>query len=123
MPAPTAQLAGHLEGQLQKLTDRVETRHWERRKVIGLRLRRRVLIQEFDRGIRGIVRIAQGISRLAGREDLGRRFRPILRRRLRQLAEQPAEEVAGAETGDGVEGVEAEASLPPEESAPPEAAA
>ena len=71
IPSPTAQLAVQLGDQLQELADRVEARHRERRTVVGLRLRRQLLIQEFDRGIRGIVRIAQGISRLAGREDLG----------------------------------------------------
>ncbi len=94
VPAPTAQLAGQLEGQLQQLSDRVKARHRERRKVVGLRLHRQILIQEFDRGIRGIVRIAQGISRLAGREDLGKRFRPILQRTLRQL-DEAAEEGTG----------------------------
>ncbi len=125
VPAPTAQLAGQLDGQLQQLADRVKARHRERRKVVGLRLRRQILIQEFDRGIRGIVRIAQGISRLAGRDDLGRRFRPILRRTLRQLEEQAAEEAAGAgaEAGDGVEGVEADASQAPEEASSQEATA
>jgi len=37
--------------------------------VVGLRLHRQILIGEFDRGIRGVVRIAEGISRLAGRDD------------------------------------------------------
>ncbi len=123
VPAPAAQLAVQLDGKLRQLADRVKTRHRERRKVVGLRLRRQILIQEFDRGIRGIVRIAQGISRLAGREDLGRRFRPILRRTLRQLEEQAAEEDTGTETGDGVEGVEADASQAPEETPSQEATA
>ncbi len=123
VPAPTAQLAGQLGDQLQELGDRVKARHRERRTVVGLRLHRQLLIQEFDRGIRGIVRIAQGISRLAGREDLGKRFRPILQRTLRQLEEQAAEEGAGAETGDGVEGAEADASQAPEEAPPQEATA
>ena len=69
--------------------------------------RRNHLIQEFDRGIRGIVRIAQGISRLAGREDLGQRFRPILRRTLRQLDEQASEEGDAPESGEtSAEGAE-----------------
>ena len=108
VPAPTAQLASQLGDHLQELSDRVESRHRERRMVVGLRLRRQLLIQEFDRGIRGIVRIAQGISRLAGREDLGQRFRPILRRTLRQLDEQASEEGDAPESGDSpAEGVEA----------------
>ncbi len=123
VPVPTAQLAGQLGGELEQLADRVKARHRERRKVVGLRLRRQLLIQEFDRGVRGIVRIAQGISRLAGREDLGRRFRPILRRTLRQLEEQAAEEAAGAETADDAEDAEAEASQASEEAAPQEASA
>ena len=54
------------------------------------------------------MRIAQGVSRLAGREDLGQRFRPILRRTLRQLDEQASEEWDGRESGDmPAEGVEA----------------
>ncbi len=57
LPMLTAQLAGQLE-----LADRLKARHRERRKVVGLRLSRQFLIQEFKLGIRGIVRIAQGIS-------------------------------------------------------------
>ncbi len=124
VPTPTAQLAAQLGDQLRELSDRVESRHRERRLVVGLRLRRQLLIQEFDRGIRGIVRIAQGISRLAGREDLGSRFRPILRRTLRQLDEQASEEGDAPESGDtSAEGVEAEASQASDQTASQETSA
>jgi len=108
VPAPTAQLASQLGGELTQLGDLVELRHRGRKKVTRLRLHRQRLIAEFDRGIRGIVRIAQGISRLAGREDLGQRFRPILRRTLRKLDEQAPEEGEGVEN-EAPEGAEVEA--------------
>ena len=123
VPAPTVQLASQLEGELTQLGDLVELRHQEREKVTGLRLHRQKLIAEYDTGIRGIVRIAQGISRLAGREDLGRRFRPILRRTLRKLDEQAAGEGNGTEAGGEVEGAEVEASQAPEETASEETSA
>ncbi len=85
-------------------------------------MRRQLLIQELYQGIHGIVRIDQGISRLAGREDLGRRFRPILQRTLRQL-DAAAEEGNGTETGNDAEGVGTEAPEAPEESAPEETTA
>jgi len=117
VPTATVQLAGQLGGQLGQLRDRVKERHEERRKVVGLRWRRQILIVEFDRGIRGIVRIAQGISRLAGRDDLGQGFRPILRRTLRKLEEQAAAEGDGAEAAAEVAGAEVEASQAPGEAA------
>ncbi len=67
------------------------------------------MIREFDFHVRGIVRMAQGMFRLAGRDDLARRIRPILRRVLRKLEDQKAKEAEEAgEAGDGAEGNEAE---------------
>lgn len=90
---------------------------------LRLRQHRRERIREFDQGIRGIVRIAQGMSRLAGREDLGKRFRPILSRTLRKLEEEKAEEGAGSESGEAPEGTEAEPSQVTEEAASEETSA
>jgi uncharacterized membrane protein len=44
--------------------------------------------------VRAIVRTTQGILRLAGRDDLAERFRPILRRSLRRIKKAEAEEAA-----------------------------
>ncbi len=51
----------------------------------------------------------QGMFRLPGRDDLGRRTRPILRRVLRKLEDQEAKEKAEAEAAE-TEATEAEAS-------------
>ncbi len=123
VPNAPAQLAGQLEPELEQLGTLVQLRHRERTKTVGLRLHRREQLEEFDDGIRGIVRIAQGMSRLAGHDELGKRFRPILSRTLRKLKEQEAEEGAGAENAEAPEGGEAEASQSPQEAASEETSA
>ena len=57
-----------------------------------MRSRRRRRVEEFDYAIRGIVRTTQGIFRLAGRDDLARRFRPVFHRVLRKLDEAKKKE-------------------------------
>ena len=65
------------------------------------------MIREFDFHVRGIVRMAQGMFRLAGRSDLALRIRPILRRVLRKLEDQEAKEAEDAgDAGTGAEGAE-----------------
>ena len=91
-----AQLAAQLDPELSQLEALLGSRHQERRKSVGIRLQRQQLIQEFDDSIRGIIRMAQGMSRLAGRSDLGKRFRPILQRALRKLKDRKTEEAAEA---------------------------
>ena len=67
-----------------------------------MRSRRRGAIEEFDRDVRAIVRTGQGTFRLAGRDDLAERFRPLLRRALRRNrrteSEQAGEQTAPAAT-------------------------
>ena len=86
-----AQLAAQLEPGLTDLGELLARRHAARRKTVRLRLQRQETIRNFDDGIRGIVRMAQGMSRLAGRTDLGSRFRPILQRVIRKLQEEGTE--------------------------------
>ena len=86
-----AQLAAQLDPELSELGELLTSRHQERRKAANVRSQRQREIQEFDHHIRGIVRMAQGMFRLAGRDDLGRRFRPILRRVIRKLKVKEAD--------------------------------
>ncbi|MEM7353499.1 MAG: hypothetical protein AAF657_22065 [Acidobacteriota bacterium] len=95
----TARLAAQLEPELGELGELLDERHDERRKATNVRLRRQQEIRHFDTHIRGIVRMAQGMFRLAGRADLAQRFRPTLQRVLRRLKARPAEGEAGAAPG------------------------
>ncbi len=90
-----ARLAARLEPELGKLGLVIDTRDVARKETTDAVSRRRQTIRDFDRNIGGIVRMAQGIFRLAGRNDLARRFRSTARRVTRRLAEvQQAEEPA-----------------------------
>ena len=60
------------------------------------RLRRQSAIEQFDHDVRAIVRTAQGMFRLAGREDLAGRFRPLLKRATRRKQQEETEEAAGS---------------------------
>ncbi len=62
-----AQLVAQLEPELSELGELVTVRHQERRKTVDIRLQRQQLIQDFDHDIRGVVRMAQGMFRLASR--------------------------------------------------------
>ena len=106
-----SQLASQLEPELSRLGELLDERHDETTKTLDARLKRQEVIKDFDFHIRGIVRMAQGMFRLAGRADLGVRIRPILRRVLRKLEDQEAKETeteAEAEAGTASE-TEAEA--------------
>ncbi|MCP3956971.1 MAG: hypothetical protein GY719_03875 [bacterium] len=102
-----AQLASELEPELGELGRFVGARRHGRRKSGDVRSRRRLKVAEFDAAVRAIVRMAQGIFRLAGRDDLAARFRPVLQRVIRKLEEQEAKEAA-----------EAQADAAPESTAP-----
>ncbi len=92
---PTARLAAQLEPEISELGALVGDRHQERHKGTGVRLRRQRLVREFDREIRAIVRMAQGMFRLAGRDDLAERFRPALRRMVRRIKKAESGKAAG----------------------------
>ena len=96
---PSVQLAKQLEPELSELGGLIASRHQENRRSADVRSRRRRVLKDFDRDVRAIVRTAQGMFRLAGRDDLAARFRPILRRVLRRLNKVQAEE-AQAEAAD-----------------------
>ncbi len=120
-----AQLAGQLDPELSRLSELLDERHHERSKTTDARLQRQEVIREFDFNIRGIVRMAQGMFRLAGRSDLATRIRPILRRVLRKLDDQKAQENAGAENDAEVEATPEGGETEPQqtgEAAAPEAA-
>ncbi len=90
-----ARVATRLEPELSELGLIIDTRDVARRETADAVARRQQTIRNFDRNISGIVRIAQGTFRLAGRDDLARRFRSTARRVVRRLAEaQQAEEPA-----------------------------
>ncbi len=94
---PEEQMAAQLEPELSELGALLADRHQENRKSADLRSRRRRAIEEFDREVRAIVRMAQGIFRLAGREELADRFRPILRRITRRLKKDDEASESGSE--------------------------
>ncbi len=111
-PSVAARLATQLDPELSRLGELLDERHRENVKTLDARLQRQQVIREFDHHIRGIVRMAQGMFRLAGRNDLGLRIRPILSRVLRKLEDQEAKEKAEAteaETAAEAEATEAEA--------------
>ncbi len=87
-----SQLATQLDPELSRLGELLDERHDENTQTLDARLKRQEVIREFDHHIRGIVRMAQGMFRLAGRNDLGVRIRPILRRVLRKLEDQETKE-------------------------------
>ncbi len=99
---PQAQLAQQLEPELSELGELVGGRHQENRKSADVRSRWRLEIRDFDHDVRATVRTTQGLLRLAGRDDLAERFRPILRRIVRRIQKAQSEEAeeAAAETGD-----------------------
>ncbi len=86
------QLGTQLEPELSRLGELLDERHQENTRTLDVRLRRQEVIREFDYNIRGIIRMAQGMFRLAGRNDLGVRIRPVLQRVLRKLEDQEAQE-------------------------------
>ncbi len=96
VPTPAAQLAARLEPELSELGDLVGHRHEENRKSADLRSRRQSAIEQFDHDVRAIVRTAQGMFRLAGRDDLAGRFRPLLKRVTRRKQQEETEEAAGS---------------------------
>ena len=77
-------LAEELEPELTELGLLVDTRFAGDRGQTAARTRRGRAVEEFDLGMRGIVRIVQGTLLAAGREDLARQFRTRLRRLARQ---------------------------------------
>ena len=96
-----AQLASQLDPELRQLAELVDGRHNERKKSTNVRLQRQQVIREFDFHIRGIVRRAQGMFRLAGRDDLGKRMRPLLKRVLRKLSNpQPQQDADPKDEGE-----------------------
>ena len=80
-----ADLAAHLEPELSVLGTLVNARNAGRRGIQDLRSLRGLAIENFDRDIRGVVRIATGIMRVTDRPDAVKRFqealRPLNRRR------------------------------------------
>ncbi len=100
-PSVALQLAAQLDPELTRLGELLDERHQEYSKTTGVRLQRQAVIRDFDDNIRGIVRMTQGMFRLAGRGDLASRIRPTLQRVLRKLDDQEAEEAAGAEPETG----------------------
>ncbi|MEM7356588.1 MAG: hypothetical protein AAF657_37580, partial [Acidobacteriota bacterium] len=106
-PSASVRLAAQLDPELSRLGELVNRRHQQRRRTVAIRLGRQEVIREFDSNIRGIVRMAQGMFRLAGRNDLGLRFRPILQRALRRLKSEEGESGASQTSGE-VEGSEVE---------------
>ncbi len=118
-----ARLAPQLEPELSRLGELLDERHHKDVRTLDGRLKRQEVIREFDYNIRGIVRLVQGMFRLAGRNDLGVRMRPILSRVLRKLDDQEAKErsegtesseAAEAEATDGAESATPEAAETPE---------
>ncbi len=95
---PQAQLANQLEPELTELGELVDGRHQENRKSADVRSRWRLELHGFDHDVRATVRTTQGLLRLAGRDDLAERFRPILRRIVRRIQKAQAEEAEAAET-------------------------
>jgi hypothetical protein len=85
--SPSA-LAEELEPELTELGLLVDARFEENREQTIARLRRQRLVEEFDLGMRGIVRMVQGMLLAAGLIDLAKQFRLRLRRLTRQ---QPGE--------------------------------
>lgn len=93
----SAWLAAQLDPELSDLGELVGDRHRAQRQITGAQLDRQKAIEVFDRSIRGIVRLAQGMFRLAGRDDLERRFRPVFQRVIRKLKDdEPQEDAAPA---------------------------
>jgi hypothetical protein len=80
-------LADELEPELTDLGLLVDTRFEDQRAQALARLRRQREVEEFDLGMRGIVRMVQGMLIAGGRPDLAKRFRLILRRAARQQGE------------------------------------
>ena len=79
-----ADLAAELEPELTQLGERLKVRYSEKIEDLDARYLRQTGIEEFDRNIRAIVRIVQGIFVLAGREDLADRFTARLPRFIRR---------------------------------------
>ncbi|MCP3964535.1 MAG: hypothetical protein GY719_42445 [bacterium] len=112
-----ANLADELEPELGELGRLVGARRHGRRKSGDVRSRRRRKIAEFDTAIRAIVRMAQGMFRLAGRGDLAARFRPVIQRVIRKLEEQEAKEAAEAQADAAPESTAPESTAPESETA------
>ncbi|MCP3964489.1 MAG: hypothetical protein GY719_42215 [bacterium] len=108
------QLASELEPELGELGRFVGARRHGRRKSGDVRSRRRRKVAEFDAAVRAIVRMAQGIFRLAGRDDLAARFRPVLQRVIRKLKEQEAKEAAEAQADAASESTASDSEVAPE---------
>ncbi len=99
VPTAPSQLATQLEPELSELGELLSERHQERRKSAETRTQRRLVIQEFDHDVRAIVHTTKGMLRLAGRDDLAERFRPILQRFSRRIKKADADEAAEAAAG------------------------
>lgn len=80
-------LADELEPELTDLGLLVDTRFEGNREETIARLRRQRVVKEFDLGMRGIVRIVQGMLLAAGEEELAKQFRTRTRRVVRQQGE------------------------------------
>ncbi len=109
-----SQLGAQLDPEVSRLGELLDERHQERSRSTDVRLRRQEVIREFDFTVRGIVRMAQGMFRLAGRSDLASRIRPILQRVIRKLEDQEAKEDAEAATEAAPESTETETTSTPE---------
>ncbi len=109
------QLGAQLDPEVTQLGELLDRRHRESSRTLDARLKRRDVIREFDFHIRGIVRMAQGMFRLAGRGDLAARIRPILQRVLRKLDDQKAKEEA--EAGADADATPEDAEAQPEQTA------
>ncbi|HEX9732917.1 MAG TPA: hypothetical protein VGG06_13145 [Thermoanaerobaculia bacterium] len=94
-----AVLANRLEPELTSLGHFVDTRFTDNREDAAMRLLRQRAIAEFDENVKALVRIVQGMFRLAGRPDLAARFRSTLRRLRRRLEQEPVD--PGTETDPG----------------------
>ncbi len=101
------QLGAQLDPELTRLGELLDERHQESTRTTDARLQRQEVIRDFDYNVRGIVRMAQGMFRLAGRSDLAKRIRPILQRVLRKLEDQEAAEAAETESDAASEAGEA----------------
>lgn len=93
-------LADELEPELTDLGLLVDTRFAGDRGQTAARLRRQRVMEEFDLGMRGIVRIVQGTLLAAGRKDLASQFSTRLRSFARQQGESQEGESQQSDTVD-----------------------
>ncbi len=75
-------MAKHLEPELGDLVEILEARSPKKSSVTAdVKSRRRQLVADFDYNVRAILKMIQGMFRLAGRPDLANHFRWNLRGR------------------------------------------